>query len=421
MPEFHKSILPNKIRVVTEKHPESRAVSIGLWVMTGTRHETPDQSGVSHFLEHLVFKGTKTRNAFEIAKSLEELGGELNAYTTKEYTCYHALVLKDHWKTALEVIADLAINMRLTQANFNLEKSVVMQEIAMSEDSIEDIIYDHYFELAYGKHPVARRILGTEESIGKMKMKQVQAYYKDQYGGANLILSAAGNLDHDAVTKEFKKHFNKRSKGRLTKNGKRPTHKTFRKVIEKPSEQVHILMGFPATSFCDDHRFEAFILNALLGGGMTSKLYQSIRENKGLVYSIHSSLNTFVDFGIIFIHAATDEGKVKEVVGLIKKELTRLKDKGVTESDLKLFKKQLTGSILLGADDMENRMTSLGVNEMVFSRYRPVEEVINEIESITVKSVNEYVKKHFKTQEIGGLLMGGGVLELEKWWNETEI
>lgn len=418
MVRFKKTILKNGICVVTEMHSESRAAALGIWVSTGTRDESIGDEGISHFVEHMVFKATKTRSAYQIAKSLEALGGDLNAFTTREYTCYHALVLKDHWPKALDVLADLVSNMEMKRDDFRLEKSVILQEIAMSEDNLEELIYDEYLSRCLPKHPLGRSILGTVKSIETMTQKQLQSYYRERYSGNNLIVSASGNIDHtelvDAVEKLLGNKIKRKSQNRRTK----PRHRPFRAVLEKPGEQLHLLLGIPCSSFKDKQRFEAFIVNALLGGGMTSKLYQSVREKKGLVYTIYSSLNTFQDFGIINIYAGCEKDNMKSVVRTIFTELRRIVKNGVSEGDLNLFKTQVVGSLLLGSDDIENRMQSIGINEMVFGKYKPVEDVIAEINEVTVKSVNQYLDRTFDLKNMGALLMGGGAEELKDWFLE---
>lgn len=421
MIHFKKTELKNGIRVVSEMHPQARAVSIGIWVLTGTRDEPEDQVGISHFLEHLVFKGTKTRTAYQIAKSLEALGGDLNAYTTKEYTCYHALVLKDHWPKAMEVLADLVCNMQMSRKEFQLEKGVILQEIAMGEDSEEEWIYDVFFEEVYGKHPLARPILGTVKTITEMKQNQVSKYYKDTYSGNNIIVSAAGALDHQDLVDAVAVQLKSKKKSRLQQNRKSPRWSACRRIIEKNCEQVHINLGFPTTSFKDRYRFEAFILNTLLGGGMTSKLYQSVRERKGLVYSIYSSLNTFMDCGQITIHAGCDQENVQELVEIVAREIRKIKKSGIKKSELELYKTQVIGSILLGADDIENRMTSLGVNEMVFGKYKSLDSVVEEIQQVTYKSVNQFIDEKFNPDQIAGVLLGPGVKSMASWWNEWEF
>jgi predicted Zn-dependent peptidase len=418
---FHKSELDNGIRVLSEQHPNSRAVSIGIWVLTGTRDEAANEAGISHLLEHLVFKGTKTRSAYQIAKSLEALGGDLNAYTTREYTCYHALVLKDHWEKALDVLCDLINNMQISTNDFRLEKGVILQEIAMTDDTPEELIYDVLFEKAYAGNPVSMPILGTVKSVASMSQKKVTDYYKSRYTGKNVIVTAAGSLDHQVFLDAVGKRLAKKKKAKFLIERKRPRWKTTRTVLEKSSEQTHMLIGLPTASFQDAQRFESYIVNTLLGGGMTSKLYQSVREKKGLVYSIHSMLNTFVDSGSMLIYAGTDVKSVRKVSEIVSKELRKLKKMGISASDVELFKTQVIGSILLGSDDIENRMTSIAVNEMVFGDYRSVDSVIQQIQKVTRDSVNEFIHEKFDTSKLSGVLMGAGVKDLETWWRDFEF
>lgn len=421
MIRFKKTELPNGIRVVSELHSESRAVSMGIWVTTGTRDEAPEDAGISHFVEHLVFKQTKSRSTYQIAKALEALGGELNAFTTREYTCYHAMVLKDHWFEALDVLADLVSNMVLKKSDFQLEKSVILQEIAMGDDEVDDLIFDEYFSRCLPKHPLGKPILGNIASITHMKQKQILDYYKSRYQGKNLIVAASGSLDHEELVKGVERLLGNKKKSRQKFLRKKPAHKPFRDVIAKPVEQLHFLMGMPSATFTDKLRFEAYIVNTLLGGGMTSKLYQSVREKKGLVYSIYSMLNTFEDFGVLNVYAACEPGNMKNVIKGVARELRRVKKDGISESDLKLFKTQVCGSILLGADDIENRMQSIGVNEMVFQDYRTVESVIEEIERVSRKSVKEYLDKYFDLGNIGAVLMGGGTEDIQDWFMDFDF
>jgi predicted Zn-dependent peptidase len=241
-------------------------------------------------------------------------------------------------------------------------------------------------------------------------------YYRERYSGSNLIVSATGNIDHAELVESVEKLLGNKPKKRLKIHRTKPKHRPFRAVINKKTEQLHFLLGLPCASFKDRNRFEAFIINALLGGGMTSKLYQSVREKKGLVYSIYSSLNTFDDFGVINVYAGCEQDNMKPVIRTIATELRRVKRNGITDGELELFKTQVAGSLLLGADDIDNRMQSIGVNEMVFGKYKPVDEIIDEINAVTAKSVNQYLKKIFDFDEMGAILMGGGADELKDWF-----
>jgi len=246
MLRFQKSSLKNGMRVVTESHALSRVVSIGIWVLTGTRDELKGQEGISHLLEHLVFKGTKTRNAYQIAKSLESLGGELNAYTTKEYTVYHCLVLKEHWEKGLEVLSDLVSNMKFSRSDFLLEKGVILQEIAMGDDNLEEMVFDELYELVYEKHPLSQPILGTLKSVNGMSQKQVLDYYKKTYSANNMIVSAAGNVDHTEFLAAVETYLGKKKKTRINDQRTRPRFKVARKLIDRESEQAHLLLAFNA-------------------------------------------------------------------------------------------------------------------------------------------------------------------------------
>ncbi len=418
MSTYKKSTLPNGVRVVTEQHAYSRSVSIGVWVLTGTRDEKENDIGLSHFVEHLVFKGTKKRNAFQIAKSLESLGGDLNAYTTREYTNYHCLVLKEDWKIGLEVLSDLVCNMSLSKKDFELEKKVILQEIAMSDDTPEDLVYDYFFEGVYKNHPLGRQILGKSQTIEKMTQKRVYEFYRHFYQGRNLIISAAGPIDHDQFVIQCQKLFRTRKKFVSKIDRRAPRWTVCRKIYEKDMEQSHILVGLPATSFNDKFRFEAFILNSLLGGGMTSKLYQAVREKQGLAYTVYSSLNTNADSGNLTIYAGTDTTNVKKVIQIFAEELRKIKKSGFKKSDLDLFKTQVRGQLLMGSDDIENRMSSLGINEMIFENYRSVETVISQIEAVDVKSMNQYIKNNFDLNKVAVILMGPQLKKHKNWLND---
>lgn len=421
MGAYKKTVLSNGVRVVTEQHSHSNSVSIGVWVLTGTRDEAPDEVGLSHFVEHLVFKGTKTRNSYQIAKSLESLGGDLNAYTTREYTNYHCLVLKEDWKTGLEVLADLVGNMKISKKDFELEKKVILQEIAMSDDTPEDIIYDYLFEGVYKNHPLGRQILGKSFTIEKMTQKKVFEFYRHFYQGENLIISAAGSVDHDQFVIQCQKFFRNRKKYAGLSQRRAPRWKACRNIIEKDMEQAHILMAIPASSFHDKYRFEAFILNSLLGGGMTSRLYQAVREKQGLAYTVFSGLNTNVDSGNLAVYAGTDTKNVKKVIGIIRDEMLKIKKQGFRATDLKLFKTQVRGQLLMGSEDIENRMSSLGINEMIFKNYRSVEHVIKEVEAVSLESMQAYIDEYFDLSKMAVVLMGPDLKKHQQWLNDLNF
>lgn len=419
--KYKKSVLKNGIRVVTEYHPSARSVAMGLWVDVGTRDEKPDQIGVSHLLEHMVFKGTKTRTAYQIAKSLEALGGELNAFTSREQTCYHALVLKDHWSEALEVLCDLGSHMKFSKKDFNLEKGVILQEIAMAEENPEDFVFDLFFETCFGKHPLGRSILGSIKSVTHMKMQDIYTHYKTQYQGGNLLLSAAGNIDHEEFVAKAEELLAFKKKQKYRNLDTKPRWQAQKVIREKDTEQVHFLVGMPFPSFKSKERFAGIILNAALGGGMTSRLYQSIRERRGLAYSIYSTINSFEDAGILNIYAGIDPDKLEELVELVAREFQKLLSHGLKKSEIGTYKTQIVGGLLLGADDAENRMNSIAINELVFGQYRSPDDVVAQVQAVTADELHEFIDSWIKPDKMAGVLMGPGLSQKREWWKDVEF
>jgi len=405
-PIFQKTVLDNGVRVVTESHPFTRAVSVGIFVEMGTRHEKPSKAGLTHFLEHLVFKGTRKRNAYELAAVLEAVGGDLNAYTTREYTCFHATSLKEHLDLSLDVLSDLVTNATLTADDFKKEREVIVQEIQMSKDQTDEYILDVYLEKVFEGQELATPILGTEETLAGLKRQDIVDFYKAMFRGPRVIVSVAGPVEHEHVVKFVAKSLGKLPKRAGDLKQRTPRVRRVQEFIERPSEQVHLLVGLPSCSYKSNDRFESFVVNDLLGGGVTSRLYQKIREDKGLVYSVYSFLQSFVDTGLLLIYAGTGDKNALQVLKIIRTELERFAKKGISANELDMFKTQVKGQILLGAEDMENRMNSLGVNEMVFNEYKPIDEVIHEIDRVTVKSVKEYVSKYVDTEEVSLMVMG---------------
>ncbi len=409
-PIFQKTVLDNGVRIVTESHPFTRAVSVGIFAELGTRHEDDRKAGVTHFLEHLVFKGTRKRNAYEIAKSLDAVGGDLNAYTSREYTCFHATSLKEHLSLSLDVLTDMVTGAKLTREDFEKERDVIIEEIKMSKDTLEEYILDEYLEKAYEGQDLAIPILGTEDTLAALTRADVMKHYKDMFRGQRIIVSVAGPVEHDQVVAQVEKVLGKLPKRTPELKQKTPRIRRVQEYIERPSEQAHLLVGLPSCSYKSNFRFESFVVNDLLGGGVTSRLYQKIREDKGLVYSVYSFLQSFVDSGLLLIYAGTGVENAHEVLKTIRTELERLERKGIKPAELAMFKTQVKGQILLGAEDMENRMNSLGINEMVFGEYKPIDEVIAEIDEVSVRSLKEYIDRFIDSKDVSLMVMG----EMEK-------
>ena len=419
-PVYQKTRLSNGIRVVSERHPRSRAVSCGIWIERGTRDESAKLAGVSHFVEHLVFKRTESRSAFEIARDMEAVGADLNAFTSREHTCFVSHSLKEHLALSIDVLSDLVCRAKFDASDFAKEKQVVIQEIQMAEDQPEEFIFDLYFEKAFGGGPLGRPILGTAESVSAYKLADVRDHWRRAYVPENIVVAAAGDLDHgelvDLVESKLIPKGPPPGAARARFTPRAPsTLAPIRAIAPKPVEQTHILMGLPAASFRDPLRFEAFVVNALLGGGMTSKLYQSIREDRGLAYTVYSTLSTFTDAGLKLIYSACEPKRARETIELVRKELRKLRKHGVSPGDLDLYKTQVRGQILLGADDVENRMNSLGVNEMVFGRRRSPDDVMREVAAVDIDRVNEYVERYIDDEAVGIMLMGAVRKEDAAW------
>lgn len=406
---YQKTTLDNGIRVVSENHAESRCVVTGLWVEVGTRFEKFEQMGISHLLEHMVFKGTEKYTALELARSLEARGGDINAFTAREHTCFHTTSLKEDLPLCIDVLAQLTAFARFEKNDFEKEKRVIQQEIQMAMDELEEYFYDLYHERLYPKNSLGYQILGTVGSVDTLKVEDVKSYCDAHFIPENIIIAAAGAVNHEELVDYVQKSF-KNKKWSESKKGLQkfvtPSHSQVREFYQKDCEQYHVLVGLPACSYSSEDRFNGYVLNTALGGGMTSRLYQAIREDRGLVYSIFSMLNTFTDTGFQTIYAGTEKKNVNEVVDLIHKELVNVRANGLPSEDIEFFKTQARGQIIIGSEDIDNRMNSLAVNEMVFRKYRSIDSVIEDINKVTVDSVMKYINDKLDIDKLNYFLMG---------------
>ena len=404
---FTRSVLSNGVRVVTERHSYSKALSVGFFVEQGTRDEADDMVGAAHFVEHMVFKGTLTRDALEISKSLEKLGGELNAYTSREETCFHATCLYEHMPIALDVLADLMCNAEFDANEFRKEREVINQEILMTKDDVEEYIYDVYFEKAYGKHPMARPILGTQTSLGNISRKKLHDFYKHRYFGENMVVAVTGQVEHEEVCNLLEKSLRTKKKTKLDRaKRRRPTKKGFIKALNRNSEQCHLLVGLPNPSAKSPNRFASYVVNAALGGGMTSRLYQKVREKRGLCYSIYSSMQPASDSGVLNVYAGTSKKNIDKVTKLVVDEVHRMVDKGLRPQELRDYKRQVIGEIILEAESVESRMQSIGSQEMLFSRQRPLDDIVRDVEAVDNEAIKECSRKFFDVRKLGMVVIG---------------
>jgi len=409
-PRYQKTVLDNGVRVVTEHHQNTRTTSVGFFIDLGSRDEPNHLKGAAHFIEHLVFKGTKKRSAYDIVSELEAVGGEVNAYTSREHTCFHSATLREDQSLSVDVLSDLISQAQFKKEEFIKEREVILQEIDMSADNLEEYIFDIYFEKVFAGHNLGTPILGTEQTLMDINRDDLYDFYKKRYGGEHLIISVAGDVDHDLIVSEVSKALVYNKSDAVSSinvdDRKCPEINSFLEVVNKPSEHTHCLIGFPSSAYMSDNRFDSYIVNTYLGGGMTSKLYQEIREKLALCYSVYTYLHSFTDNGLIMMYAGTSEKNLERVLSEFKVAVDNLKKDGISDEDLNFFKRQVKGQIMIGADDIENRMTSLAVNEMVFGEYKTVDSVLKEIDRVSNESISRYIKEYLNYNDMGVLLMG---------------
>lgn len=414
--QFKKTVLANGIRVLTERRESTQCAVVGFWIETGSRDETSELQGVSHLIEHLVFKGTKSFSALDIAYKLEAVGGEINAFTAKEHVCFHTTTLKEDLELCVHVLSELISSAQFAQEAVEKEKKVVLQEILMSKDDIEDSVFDNFLLKAFPKNPLGTNILGTSKSVSKVTQKQIIDWYKSMYVANNLIVSVTGHVEHKKVVDLVEKYLGHLKEKKVNAKRVPPQVKALRAFDSRDSEQVHAIVSLPTVPYDSERRFEAFIVNSCLGGGMTSKLFQKIREEKGWVYSIFSMLNTYTDFGVQMIYAATEPKLYQKVIAEIISEIRLMKNKKLKTKDLEFFRRQVRGQLMMASEDLESRMHSLAINEMTYGRYRPIQSVIAEMDKINVAGINNYIDMYFDEDKMGIYLLGDlKEKETQKW------
>jgi predicted Zn-dependent peptidase len=401
--QSRKTVFPNGLTLVTERTPGYRSLSIGFWLKIGTRHEQRSEAGISHFLEHMLFKGTDTRSSLEIAREVERVGGEFNAFTSREYTCFHLLMLGRDLGLGMEMLKDVLLNSRFDGEELERERRVILQEIAMTGESPEELAHDLHLALAYGNHGLGKDILGSETSIRRMKRNSLMRYFREHYRPDQLVISVAGDVSHDAVKRELGTLIRHAWPGRpvrakVRKSGKssgQPEVKPGFWWITRPTEQVHLIWGVEGPRYSSKDRFAAFLLNVYLGGGMSSALFQEIREKRGMAYNVYSNYSPFSDSGIFTIYAETGMGQVPLCLRLIEETAENLSKNLLPEEELKVIQDNLKGTILLGADNVEARMTSIARNEIFFGESHSVESVCEAIDAVTPKDIRRLARKLF--------------------------
>ncbi|WP_127497141.1 M16 family metallopeptidase [Actinoplanes solisilvae] len=398
-----RTVLPSGLRIVTESIPTTRSAALGVWVGIGSRDESPGMSGASHFLEHLLFKGTHKRTALQISSEIEAVGGETNAFTTKEYTCYYARVLDADLPLAVDVLCDAVADSIIEPADVEVERGVILEEIAMHEDEPGDEVHDVFTEAIFGNHPLGRLISGTEESITPMTRSQIHGFYRRRYKAPNIVIAAAGNLDHATVVRLVRKALS----GTVLDSEpaapaaprpalKRvPTQKPHTVVRNRDTEQGHLVLGGIGIGRLDERRFALGVLNNVLGGGMSSRLFQEIREKRGLAYSVYSYASQYADAGLFGVYAGSAPGKADEVLDLIRSELERVAAKGVSAEEIARGKGMAKGAYVLGLEDTGSRMSRLAKSELLYGDLMSVDELLRRVDEVTPDEVNEVAAEMF--------------------------
>jgi predicted Zn-dependent peptidase len=404
---IQREVLPNGLTIITEEMKHIRSVSIGIWVKTGSRHEDSEHNGISHFLEHMVFKGTTTRTAEDIARQVDSIGGNMDAFTAKECVCFNIKVLDEHLPIAVDVLSDLVLNPTLDTKDITRERGVILEEIKMDEDNPDYLVHEIFTQNFYKDHPLGKPILGTKETVRKFEQDMLFQHYRKRFAPGNLIISAAGSIDHktfvDLISAKFH-HLVPQSNGFHEAAPKTYSRLTMRN--KKSLEQVQICVGVPSYHISHQDRFGSYILNTILGGGMSSRLFQNIREKQGLVYSIFSELNPYRDTGCLSVYAGTSRESAPKVVRSIVNEFREMKNNRVPDDELRRAKDQLKGSLMLSLESSTARMSNLARQEMYYDRFVDLDEIINRIEAVKPEELQSTANEFFKSGSVAVTVLG---------------
>ena len=402
-----KNTLANGLQIVTESMPAVRSVSMGIWLRTGSRHEREDQNGIVHFLEHMVFKGTRNRSGEEIARAADAIGGHLDAFTSKEFTCFSIKVVDEHLPKAFDILADLLKNPLLRAGDIAKESRVIQEEIKMVEDTPDDLVHEIFSKSYWPQHSLGRPILGTRATVGAINQRRLRDFFRRHYVPGNMLMTAAGNLTHAQVVDLAGKQFGQLPKGHVMAAGPIPVaHPHTRYRRKKELEQTHICLGTPAYPYAHEKRFASYVLNTILGGGMSSRLFQNIRERYGLVYAVFSGLSAYRDAGILSIYAGTAPANARKVVSLIIEEFRNLKNNSIPAEELQRAKDYLKGNLLLGLESTTSRMANIARQELYYGRCITLDQVATQIDAVTREDVVEVARELFKSDRIAVTVLG---------------
>jgi predicted Zn-dependent peptidase len=401
-----RDTLDNGIRLVTESMGHVRSISLGVWLTRGSRHETDQESGIAHFVEHMLFKGTASRTAEDIAQAVDSIGGQLDAFTAKEYASYYVKVLDEHLPLAVDILSDIVLRPAFHDVDIEREKKVILEEIKMVEDTPDDLVHELFTQAFWEGHPLGRPILGTKDSVEAFTRQRLTDHFQGAYAAENVIISAAGNLEHAWVRDALEKAFGSMPSAGAKKNGTPP--KVVPKVVirSKELEQSHLCVG--ASSYPQNHasRYSSYVLNTMLGGSMSSRLFQNIREKRGLAYAVFSGINAYHDAGALTVYAGCANEAVGEVIDLIVEEMRLIKQTPVPESELRRAKDHLKGSVMLSLENTASRMSHLARQEIYFDRQFSLDETLEGIERVTPRDIQGVAAELFSDGALAATVLG---------------
>lgn len=404
---IHKEVLPNGLTVLSERMEHVRSIAVGIWLNTGSRQERPERNGISHFIEHMVFKGTETRSAEDIARSVDSIGGHLDAFTAKECVSFNTVVLDEHLDVAFDVLSDLVLHPLFKPEDITRERSVVMEEIKSEEDNPDYLLHEIFSQNFWKGHPIGMPILGTKRTVGALAKNIIEEQFHLSYRPNNMVIAAAGNVQHsrllDLVNKRF--HHLKKQQPKLPD----PAPHTHARITlrNKPSlEQVHVCLGVPSYPLPHERRYACYVLNTLLGGGMSSRLFQNIREKQGLAYSVFSDLTPYRDTGCLIVYAGTSPASAPRVVESVMHEFCNLKENLVGPEELRRAKDHLKGSMMLGLESTGSRMSNLSRQELYFGKFITLDEMIAKIEAVTAEEIATITREFFRSELISLTVLG---------------
>jgi predicted Zn-dependent peptidase len=409
-----REVLDTGLRLITESMPHVRSVSIGVWLMRGSRHETDAQSGIAHFVEHMLFKGTSTRSAEDIAQAIDSIGGQLDAFTAKEYASYYIKVLDEHLPLAVDLLSDIVVNPAFPEDELDREKKVILEEIKMVEDTPDDLVHELFTQHFWEGHPLARPILGTKDTVESFMPPVLRRYFDGVYAAPNLIVSAAGNLQHEQVRDLIERAFEKLPRTAVVHQDEAPTVVPQVIVRAKELEQSHVCLG--TNSYPQNHgdRYVSYIMNTVLGGSMSSRLFQNVREKRGLAYSVFSGLSAYRDAGNITIYAGCANDAVREVVDLCVEELRGMKHAPVPDAELRRAKDHLKGSLMLSLENTASRMSHLARQEIYFDRHFGLDETLAGVERVTASDVLRVATDLFANGSLAATVLGPSPAEVTR-------